>query len=124
MSDIDSIHGQQFVFGLRAADTAGFSVTGFFPRGISSNDIEPEVFAKATNGEGSVEAIAITAQGKKKLTVAVMGYIDSSFSRLSVTNSFTLFGRFFLITKISDPRQKGDFIEVTIDAESHINVTS
>lgn len=122
--NIETVHGQQFIFGFTATEQASISITGFAPRGVSTSDLEPEIFVTATNGEGHVEAIALSKPANKKITVTLTGYIDSSFNRNNVGNSFSLFSRFFLVTKVSDPRQKGEFVEVSIDAVSHPLVTS
>ena len=121
---VESIHGQNYVFGFPAADQASITISNFTPRGISTSDREPEVFQTATNGEGFVEAVAIAKPANKMISVTLIGYISSAFNAGTVGNSFTLFGRFFLIKKISDPRQKGQFVEVSIDAVSYPLVTS
>lgn len=122
MPDHD-IHGAAYVFGFADADVTGFSISGFTPR-MASFDCEPEVFAQATNGEGFVEAIAIATPAARKLTVSITGYISSGFSRTSAANTFSIGSRFFSVTKISDPRKKGEFIEVTVEGVSFKNVTS
>jgi hypothetical protein len=113
-----------FVFGLSASDLSTFSVSGFYPRGITTKENSPEVFVTAVNGEGHVEAIAISKTANKMISVTVIGYIDSTFNPFTIGNSFTMFGRFFLIKSVSDPRVKGEFVEISLSAESHPLVTS
>ena len=120
---VDTIHGAQYVFGLPVTSQV-VSITGFSHRGISTSDLEPEVFQTATNGEGFVEAVAIAKQANKMLNVDLVGYISSSFNRNNIGNTFTLFGRLFFVKKISDPRQKGNFVEVSIAGTSFPLVTS
>ena len=132
VDNIDSVHGASYVFGFPASDVALFTGltngSGFTPRTVSSSDKEPEVFVTATNGEGFVEAVAIATAANKMISVSVSGYVSAAFltalQNNTVGNSFTLFSRFFFVKKISDPRQKGNFIEVQIDGQSYPLVTS
>lgn len=110
------------VFGTVAADMAGISITGFEPRNITF-DAEPEVFATATNGEGQVEAVAMSQPAKRMVNCSVTGYITSSFN-FTAQNTFSARSRFFLVKKISEPRKKGEYVEVTIDAQSWVKITS
>lgn len=121
-TDIDTIHGAQYVFGFKDAD-APTGLTGFTARKAGS-DVEPEVFAEATNGEGAAEATAISLPASRMINLTLVGYISTAFNKLTVPNSFTFLSRFFLIKKISEPRNKGEFIEVTIEAVSKKNITS
>lgn len=116
-NDFVDVSGAAFVFGFKAADAP--TITGFTARAVSTNDQEPEVFVTATNGEGHVEAIAISKSANKKMTCSFSGYISDSFSATSVAGYFTFLSRKFFIKKISQPRQKGAFVEVSIDAESY-----
>lgn len=85
---------------------------------------DPEVMSVATNGEGHVEAIAISKVNKHKITATFTGYIAQGTDPNSLSQSFTFEGRFFLRTSFTQPRQKGDFWEITLEAVSHANVTS
>lgn len=122
MADTE-LHGASYAFGLTSTDVSGISIAGFTPRSITY-DAEPEVFAMATNGEGHVEAVAMTLKGRRKLSASLVGYISTGFSSANVDNTFSKGGRNFFIKKISEPRRKGDFVEVTIDAESYFNVAN
>ena len=122
-------NGTAMAFGFAAGYAP--SITGFLPRSIASSDGEPEVFVTATNGEGEVEAIAISKVARgKMLKVQLTGYITTAFDKSTLANTFTgpgagpLGSRFFFIKKISDPVPKGANVEVTIDAESYPAVTS
>jgi hypothetical protein len=116
------VHGAQFVFGFAASDAP--SITNFSARAVATSDAEPEVFVTAINGEGHTEAVGISKPANKKISCSFIGYINSSFNKLTVADTFSFLGRFFFITKISDPRPKGDFVEVTIDAMSYPLVTT
>lgn len=114
-------HGAAYVFGFAAADAP--NISNFTGRKAQS-DVEPEVFATATDGEGHVEAVAVSLPAKRMINLSVTGYISSSFDAKTVANTFSFLTRFFIIKKISDPRNKGEYVEVTIDAVSYANVTS
>lgn len=123
MADFEQHVGTaNLVFGTVDADMAGISLTGFVPRNITF-DSEPEVFATATNGEGQVEAVAISVAAKRMVNCSVTGYITSQFT-LAVGTTFTARSRFFIVKKISEPRKKGEYIEVTMDAVSYARITS
>jgi hypothetical protein len=118
------VSGAQYNFGFKAADAP--TITGFTARAVSTLDSEPEVFVTATNGEGHVEAIAISKVDKKKLTCSFTGYVtDAFFSNgiPQVTSPFTFLGKKFFVKKVSAPRQKGAFVECSIDAEAYPLIT-
>ena len=117
------IHGNtNLVFGFAAADAP--TISGFLARVVATSDAEPEVFVQATNGEGHVEAVAVSKTANKMINASFTGYITTSFNKLTVGNTFSFLGRFFIIKKISDPRPKGEFVECTIDAQSFPLVTA
>ncbi len=123
MADFEQHVGTaDLVFGTVSADMAGISLTGFEPRNITF-DAEPEVFATATNGEGQVEAVAMSLSTKRMINCSVTGYITSSFT-FAVGTTFTARSRFFLVKKISEPRKKGEYVEVTMDAVSYVKITT
>jgi hypothetical protein len=117
--------GGSYLFGFAAANAP--TITGFTARAVATSDSEPEVFVTAINGEGHVEAVAISKTANKKLTCSFTGYVTSAFFDANgvpvATSPFTFFGRKFFIKKISAPRQKGAFIECSIDAESYPLIT-
>lgn len=120
--DINQSGAGPFVFGFAAADAP--TITGFFARSVASADREPEAFAVATNGEGFVEAVAIAKPSGKMLKFQFTGYVTTAFDPSTLGNTFSFMGRFFFIKKISDPTPKGQFKEVSIDAESYPLVSS
>jgi hypothetical protein len=111
------IQGAQYVFGFAAADAP--SIANFTARSVASMDRTPEIFVTATNGEGHVEAVAISKKANKMMACEFVGYIADAFNPLTIDNTFSFLGRFFFITKISDPRPKGNFVEVSISASSY-----
>jgi hypothetical protein len=111
------LHGNTTLeFGFKASDAP--SIPGFLARTVSSSDAEPEVFVTATNGEGHVEAIAISKPANKMINATFTGYITNTFNKLSVPSTFNFLGRKFFIKKVSDPRPKGEFVEASIEAQS------
>lgn len=113
--------GKNYVFGFQASDAP--TITAFTARKASS-DVAPEVYATATDGEGHIEAIAVSLPAKRMITLSLEGYITASFSALTTANTFTFLGRFFIVKKVGVPVNKGEFVSVTIEAESHAAVTS
>jgi hypothetical protein len=113
--------GKNYVFGFAAANAP--SITAFTAR-KASTDCEPEVYTTATDGEGHVEAVAVSLPSKRKISLSLEGYITAAFNELTVAGSFTFLGRFFIIKKINKPINKGEFVSVTIDAESFAAVVS
>lgn len=114
-------HGTLYRWGFEASDAP--TITGFVGRAAQS-DIAPEVFSTATDGEGHVDAVAVSKPANRMISLSITGYITDSFDETSVGGTFTYLTRFFIIRKISKPRKKGEFTEVTIDAESYAGVTS
>jgi len=114
-------HGQTYKWGFESSDAP--SITGFTAR-MAQSDTAPEVFSTATNGEGHVEAVAVSKPAYRQISLSLTGYITDSFDATSVGGTFTFLTRFFIIRKIGVPRKKGEFTEVTIEAESYANVTS
>lgn len=114
------IHGSQYVFGFTTADAP--VIDHFFARKAELT-YEPETFTPATDGEGLVEAVALTKMTHRKITGTFTGYIESGYSGNSIENhfNFTVDGvsRRFLVKSISDPRNKGEFAEVTLSVESY-----
>lgn len=125
-SQVDQ-NGTAMAFAFNAAYAP--AITGFLARTVASSDAEPEIFVTATNGEGFVEAVAISKTANKMLKIQLVGYVTNAFDKNAVAQTFTGTGgpfgsRFFFIKKISDPIPKGNFVEVTIDCESYPFVTS
>lgn len=85
---------------------------------------DPEVFATATNGEGHVDAVGVSKPAKHMITGTFTGYIAAGTDPNSLAQTFTFEGRFFIRRSFTQPRQKGDFWEITLEAVSYSNVTS
>lgn len=122
--------GTAMAFAFKSSYTgATLTGAGFLGRTIASADAEPEVFQTAVNGDGQVEAIAISTSANKMLKVQLTGYVDVTFNKLTLPNKFSdgagpLAGRTFFIKKISEPVPKGAFVEVSLDLESYPLITS
>ncbi len=121
-TDINQSGGGPYIFGFQASDAP--TIVGFTARNVASLDRSPEVFETAINGEGHVEAVAISKAANKMISAEFTGYITAAFNSATVASTFTFLGRFFFIKKISDPRPKGKFVEVAVTAESYPLVTS
>lgn len=119
------IHGQQFTFGFTTADAP--TIAHFFARKAELT-YEPETFQQAMDGEGLTEAIALTKATHRKISGTFTGYIEAGYSGNAIANTFTFVvdgvTRFFIVKSISDPRNKGEFAEVSLTVESYALITS
>ena len=118
------LHGANYAFGFASADAP--SISNFTCRKAELK-FAPEMKTEATNGEGHVESIALSKATKRMINITLTGYINASFSPNAIANffSFTVNGvsRYFIIDDISEPRAKGEYIEVSITATSKVLVT-
>ena len=112
-------HGALYVFGFQAADAP--VIAGFVARSAEIT-YEPEVRALAQDGEGHVDAVALSKPNKRKWTGRFTGYILDTFDPTALAEFFSWEARKWFIGPISEPRTKGEFVEVTIEAESFANV--
>lgn len=112
-------HGALYVFGLD--DSTAPTISGFK---VKSAEItyEPEVMATTVDGEGHVDAVAISKPGKRKWTGRFTGHILTSFNPSTLAEFFQWEGRKWFIKPITVPKNAGQFAEVTIEAESYANV--
>lgn len=119
------IHGAAYVFGFASSDAP--VITNFFARKAELT-YEPETFVQAQDGEGLTEAIALTKATHRKITGTFTGYIAAGYSGNAIANTFSFVvnavTRFFIVKSISDPRNKGEFAEVSLTVESYALVTS
>lgn len=119
------LFGAQYVFGFVSSDAP--VISNFFARKAELT-YEPETFTQAMDGEGITEAVAMTKATHRKITGTFTGYIQSGYSGNAIGNSFSFVvngvSRFFLVKTISDPRNKGEFAEVSLTAESYALVVS
>lgn len=117
--------GANYRFGFQSADAP--TISGFSARSAELK-FEPEVNEKATDGEGTTEAMAVTKATHRKITGTFTGYISQTFSANAIGNSFNFVvnsvNRLFIVTGISEPRRKGVYVEVSIEAESHALVST
>lgn len=117
-------YGQNYLFGFLSSDAP--SITGFVARSAELR-YEAETFSQAQDGEGVTEAIVTTKPDKRKITGTFGGYILGTFDATGIGDHFT-FGtptsRFFIVRNISVPKRKGEFVEVSLEAESYALVTS
>jgi hypothetical protein len=84
----------------------------------------PEVVAKSQNGEGMTDSVTITKPDRFVMTATASGVINDLATYQNSAASFTFRGRFFLITSKTEPRQKGEYVEASVEAESNYLVTS
>ena len=116
-------YGQSYLFGFLSSDAP--SVTGFVARSAELR-YEAETFVQAQDGEGITESVVTTRPTKRKITATFGGYIISGFDGSQLGDSFTFppsTGRFFIVRNVSVPKRKGEFNEVSLEAESYALIT-
>jgi hypothetical protein len=113
--------GASYSFGFLTSDAP--VITNFVARAAELR-WEAETFAQAMEGEGHTEAIVTSKPTKRKITGTFSGYILSGFDASSIGASFTFRSRFFIVRNVSEPRRKGEFVEVSLEAESYALITS
>lgn len=113
-----NVVGKQFVFGIDSTDTPT-GIAGFVCRSLTLTD-EPEVYEEAQDGDGAVEAVAASAVAIRMKTGTFTGYIDKDeFDAQAAAASGSLVFRTltYFVKSIGQPRTKGKFTEVSIEAE-------
>jgi hypothetical protein len=115
-------YGQSYLFGFSSTDAP--TIAGFVARSAELR-YEAETFSQAQDGEGVTESVVTTKPDKRKITATFGGYILSTFNPANIAAGFN-FGtpsRFFIVRNVSVPRRKGEFAEVTLEAESYALIT-
>lgn len=116
-----SQHGATYEWGFQASDAP--TITGFVARG-GEFKFEPEVISEATDGEGHVDSVTVSLPAKRTITTTLTGYVTESWDATTLAQGFNFENRYFIITGITEPRRKGDYWEVSIEARSRAGVTS
>lgn len=117
-------YGASYLFGFLSSDAP--TITGFVARSAELR-YEAETFVQAQDGEGVTESVVTTKPDKRKITATFGGYIISGFDGSGIGDHFT-FGtptsRFYIVRNISVPKRKGEFSEVSVEAESYALITT
>lgn len=115
-------YGESWEFGF--PDDAAPVITGFIARSAELR-YEAEVFAQAQEGEGHTDSIVTSKGENRKITGTFTGYIEAGFDVDTIGDSFHFppGGRFYITRNISVPRRKGEFAEVSLEAESYGLIT-
>ncbi len=108
--------GASYLFGFLSSDAP--TITGFVARSAELR-YEAETFAQAQDGEGLTESIVTTKPDKRKITATFGGYIISGFDPESISASFSFLGRTYIVRNVTQPKRKGEFNEVSVEAESY-----
>lgn len=120
--------GAQYKWGFKSTDAPNFGPT--FVARAADLSIEPEVSSTATDGEGHVDSHTVSLAAQRKITGSFTGYVTDAFNADSFIEGFSWIpagisasSRYFVITKIGLPVKKGDYVEVTVEVESHKGIT-
>jgi hypothetical protein len=113
-------YGASYLFGFLSSDAP--TITGFVARSAELR-YEAETFAQAQDGEGLTESVVTTKPDKRKITATFGGYIITGFNPATIAATFTFAGRFFIVRNVSQPKRKGEFNEVSLEAESYALIT-
>lgn len=116
MSNSDQ-YGKLYVFGIGDADAP--AIQSFVAR-TAEFRVELGTHAEARNYQGIVKAVTTELAEKRKVVGRFTGYILDGF--VGADPTFTIGTRTFIITSVSQAKRKGDFAEVTIEAESYDGV--
>jgi hypothetical protein len=115
--------GQPYEFGFPPEAAAAIDPTGnFIARGAELR-YEAEVFAQAQDGEGHTDSIVTSVGSMRKITATFTGYILAGFNPDNFLPEFDFSGRHFITRNVSVPRRKGEFAEVSLEAESYGLIT-
>lgn len=116
-------YGESWEFGF--PDDAAPTIAGFIARSAELR-YEAEVFAQAQDGEGHTDSIVTSKGAFRKITATFTGYIEAGFDVDTIGDSFEFpeGGRFFITRNVSVPRRKGEFAEVSLEAESYGKITA
>jgi len=118
-------YGQSYLFGFTSTDAP--TITGFVARSAELR-YEAETFAQAQDGEGVTESIVTTKPDKRKVTGTFGGYIITGFDPSGISAGFNFppsgpGSRFYIVRNVSQPKRKGEFNEVSLEAESYALIT-
>jgi hypothetical protein len=84
---------------------------------------EPEKVSTSENGEGHVDSVTVSKKEKRKGTSTFTGKVTSDYDPANVPESFPWNNRLWIVTNVGDPRKKGDYHDVQIEATSYALVT-
>lgn len=110
--------GASYQFGFPGDSTAPDFGNTFIPRSAELR-YEAEIFAQAQDGEGLTDSVVTTNSNMRKITGTFTGYIIVGFNVGAFQDEFDFVGRTFITRNVSVPHRKGEFSEVTVEAESY-----
>ncbi len=114
-------HGAVYEFGITDADAP--VINGMKVRRLELK-FAPEVAAKSQNGEGLSDSLTIAKPDKFQIMATASGVINDLASFQNVAATFTFRDRFFVIMSKTEPRQKGEYVEASVEATSDPLITS
>jgi hypothetical protein len=115
--------GALYQFGFPGDSTAPDFGGNFIARSAELR-YEAEIFAQAQDGDGHTDSIVTSTAEMRKITGTFTGYIITGFSVDAFPPTFSFVDRLFIVRNVSVPHRKGEFSEVTCEAESYGLITT
>jgi hypothetical protein len=112
--------GQIYEFGISDADAP--TIPGMKVRKLELT-YQPEVNEKADDGEGHAESVTTSKPDKRMIQATATGYISDINTYRSQIASFAFNGRFFIVGQVGEPREKGKYVEGSVQATSYAGIT-
>jgi hypothetical protein len=111
MPNINTTQTRNYKFGVESADAPSLGMAV-----VNSAELkyEPEVYVKAQDGEGHTISLARTPP---KIVGTFVGYVTSP--DFSAPFSFSFLGITFVVKSSTRARKKGEFMEVTVEADGY-----
>lgn len=116
-------YGAAYLFGFKSTDAP--SIAGFFARSAELR-FELETFVQLKDAQGITRTVISAKPYATKITATFTGYITSSFNLSTLGGNFQFppsTGFYYTIRAVSQPKRKGEFNEVTFEAEGYPFVT-
>jgi hypothetical protein len=108
-------YGKQYFFGIGGSDAPDIGGGAMV---CTSADLkyESEIFVQAQNGEGVTDSCVANLPESRMITGTFTGYITADIS--GTLSDFSYLDRFFIVKSVGIPKKKGEYWEVSVEAQS------
>jgi hypothetical protein len=116
-------YGQKYKWGLGASGTSQDDAPTISGLHVNSADLkyEAEVFSQAQDGEGHTDSVVFSKGTFRKITATFTGYMTGDVSTTLETIG-PWGGRLYIVKGITIPKKKGEFWEISVEAESYAKI--